>query len=99
MLVCKHGIATGLRRRLAAIGQMALSNYLLQTVLCTTLFYGHGFGLFGKVERAGQALIVLAVWILQLVISPLWLRYFQFGPVEWLWRAATYLRPPPMLRR
>jgi len=74
----------------AAVGRMAFTNYLLQTILCTFLFYGHGLGLFGQVERTGQILIVIGVWILQLIISPLWLRHFRFGPVEWLWRSLTY---------
>jgi uncharacterized protein len=99
MLVCKHGVLLVLQRWLAAAGQLALSNYLLQTVICTTIFYGHGFGLFGKVERGVQFLIVLAVWVVQLALSSLWLRYFHFGPIEWLWRAVTYLEFPPMRRR
>jgi uncharacterized protein len=99
MLACKHGLARGLQRRLAAVGQMALSNYLLQTIICTTLFYGHGLGLYGKLERTEQAMVVLAVWIFHLITSPLWLRYFHFGPIEWLWRAVTYLKLPPMRRR
>jgi uncharacterized protein len=77
---------------------MAFTNYLVQTVICTTIFYGHGFGLFGSVERTGQILIVLAVWALQLWYSPLWLRHFRFGPAEWLWRSLTYGRPQPMRR-
>jgi uncharacterized protein len=84
--------------RLAATGRMALTNYLTQTILCTTLFYGHGLGLYGYVERTGQLCIVLGIWLLQLTWSPLWLRYFRFGPVEWLWRSATYLRLQPILR-
>jgi len=99
MLVCKHGVATKLVRALAAAGQMAFTNYLMQTVICTTIFYGHGFGLFGKVERIGQILIVFAVWIVLLVISPLWLRHFRFGPAEWLWRSLTYMKAQPMRRR
>ena len=98
MLVCKSGIALKLTRTLAAVGQMAFTNYLLQTVICTTIFYGHGFGLFGKVERLGQILIVLAVWAVLLVLSPLWLRRFRFGPAEWLWRSVTYMQAPPMRR-
>jgi uncharacterized protein len=70
----------------------------MQTVLCTTLFYGHGLGLYGYIERAGQFYIVLAIWLLELIWSPIWLRYFRFGPFEWIWRSATYLRPQPMLR-
>ncbi len=88
----------GLQARLAAVGRTALSNYLLQTLLCTTIFYGRGLGLFGQVERWGQALIVLAVWALQLWLTPLWLRRFRFGPVEWLWRGLSY-RAWPALRR
>ncbi|UCG16284.1 MAG: DUF418 domain-containing protein [Phycisphaerales bacterium] len=99
MLVCKHSIAPKLIRTLAAVGQMAFTNYLLQTVICTTIFYGHGFGLFGQVERLGQILIVLAVWIVLLVLSPLWLRHFRFGPAEWLWRSLTYMSAPPMRRQ
>jgi uncharacterized protein len=77
-------------RGLGAVGRMAFTNYILQTVICTTIFYGHGFGLFGRVERVGQVLIVFAVWAVQLAISPVWLRHFQFGPLEWLWRSLTY---------
>jgi uncharacterized protein len=85
-------------RPLAAVGRLALSNYLLQTLLCTFIFYGHGLGLFGRVQRVGQLLIVLAVWALQLALSPLWLRHFRMGPVEWLWRWLTNLEAPPMRR-
>jgi uncharacterized protein len=98
MLVCKHGVLPALTRALAAAGQMAFTNYLLQTVICTTIFYGHGLGLFGKVERIGQLGIVLAVWIALLVISPVWLRHFRFGPAEWLWRSLTYMKAQPMRR-
>ncbi len=98
MLVCKAGVAPRLTGVLAATGRMAFTNYLLQTVICTTIFYGHGFGLFGKVERLEQILIVLAVWVVLLVLSPVWLRYFRFGPAEWLWRCLTYLKVQPMRR-
>jgi uncharacterized protein len=53
--------------------------------------------LFGEVERTGQVLIVLIVWVLQLIVSPLWLRHFRFGPLEWLWRSWTYRGWQPML--
>jgi len=81
---------------LGTVGRMALTNYLLQTLICTTIFYGHGLGLFGQVERAQQVLFVLAVWMLQLIISPLWLRYYRFGPAEWLWRSLTYWQIQPI---
>jgi len=83
--------------RLAATGRMAFTNYLTQTLICTTIFYGHGLGLFGYVERTGQFFIVVCIWILQLVWSPMWLRAFRFGPFEWLWRSLTYFRPQPLL--
>jgi uncharacterized protein len=98
MLVCKRGLFHPLTRCLAAVGQMALTNYLMQTFLCTTIFYGHGFGWFGYVERTGQIAIVFAIWVFQLIVSPLWLHYFRFGPAEWVWRALTYLSLPPMRR-
>jgi uncharacterized protein len=82
--------------RLAAVGRMALTNYLMQSVICTTLFYGYGFNLFGRLNYAWQLLVVVAVWALQLIVSPWWLRHFQFGPVEWLWRWLTYGTRPPM---
>jgi uncharacterized protein len=85
-----------LQAALAAVGRMALSNYLLHTLIATTIFYGHGFGLFGSVDRTGQLIIVLAIWACQLVWSPIWLHYFRFGPAEWLWRSLTYWKPQPM---
>jgi uncharacterized protein len=68
----------------------------MQTLLCGLIFYGHGLGLFGQVERAGQVLIVIAIWALQLILSPIWLRHFRFGPLEWLWRSLTYWTLQPM---
>lgn len=96
LLILKHNILTGLTSRLAAVGRMAFTNYIMHTVLCGLIFYGHGLGLIGNVERAGQLLIVLGIWMLQLWLSPIWLRHFRFGPLEWLWRSLTYWRPQPM---
>jgi uncharacterized protein len=96
MLICKSNPLEKFTRPFAAVGRLALSNYLLQTIICTTIFYGHGLGLYGKVERIGQIAIVIGVWILQLVISPIWLRKFRFGPAEWLWRSLTYWKIQPM---
>jgi len=96
MLFCKRGSLSTLTRWLAAVGQMAFTNYILQTVICTTVFYGHGLGLFGSVQRSDQILIVIAVSLLQLVASPLWLGFFRFGPLEWLWRSLTYMKAQPM---
>jgi uncharacterized protein len=85
-------------RILTTVGRMALTNYLLQTVICTTIFYGHGFGLFGRVDRAGQLAIVVGVWAFQWLASSVWLRYFAAGPVEWVVRWLVFGRRPGLLR-
>lgn len=97
LLLCRSGRLPWLTARLAAVGRMALSNYFLQTLICTTIFYGFGFGLFGEIDRFGLFGVVLAIWFLQLLLSPLWLRRFRFGPLEWLWRSLTYWKPQSML--
>lgn len=83
---------------LAPAGRMALSNYLMQSLVCTSLFYGYGLGYFEQLPRAWQPLFVLVLFALQLVLSRWWLARFRFGPMEWLWRALTYLQLPPMRR-
>jgi len=99
MLIVQSGALGWLTTRLAAVGRMALSNYLFDSILCTTLFYGYGFNLFGQINRTGLAAIVLTIWTFQLLISPIWLKYFRFGPAEWLWRSLTYWRLQPMRHR
>jgi uncharacterized protein len=95
MLLCQRGWQLG---PVATVGRMALTNYLLQTVICTTIFYGHGLGLFGHVDRAGQFLIVLGVWAFQLLASSAWLHYCALGPVEWVLRWFVFGRRPRFLR-
>ena len=95
MLLCQRGWPL---RSLIAVGRMALSNYLLQSVICTTIFYGHGLGLFGRVDRAGQLAIVIGIWAFQLLASRAWLGYFTVGPVEWLTRWLVFGRRPTFLR-
>ncbi len=84
---------------LAPAGRMALTNYLLQSVIGTLAFYGYGLGLWGQVPRRWQLLGVLVVFAAQVVASRWWLSRFRFGPMEWLWRACTYGRFPPMRPR
>ncbi len=84
---------------MAAVGRTAFTNYLLQTVLATSLFYGHGFGLFGFLTRVELLVVVVAIWTVQVALSVLWLRTFRFGPVEWLWRTLTYGDRQPLLDR
>ena len=98
MLVCRAGVWAAWRARLAAVGRMALSNYLAHSLILTTVFYGYGLGFYGHVGRFAQMGFVVAVWALQLWWSPLWLRHFRFGPFEWVWRSLTYWRLQPMAR-
>lgn len=98
MLVCRSATLSAVRRPLAAVGQMAFTNYLLQSVVCTTLFFGYGLGWYGHVERIGQFGVVLGVWVVLLVLSVLWLRAFRFGPAEWVWRTLTYAKRQPFKR-
>jgi len=83
-------------RTLAATGQMALTNYLSQSLICMFVFTGAGLALFGHLERHQLYYVVLAIWIAQLIWSPLWLHRFRFGPAEWVWRSLTYWKKQPM---
>lgn len=98
LLLIKSGVASSLLRRFAAVGRMALTNYLMHSIILTTVFYGYGFGLYGSVSRIEQMGFVVAVIVLQLAYSPWWLERFRFGPAEWLWRSLTYWRRQPMRR-
>ncbi|MFC3478758.1 DUF418 domain-containing protein [Halobacterium litoreum] len=83
---------------LAAIGRTAFSNYILQSVLATTIFYGHGLGLFGRVSRVEALGVVAAIWAFQIAVSVAWLRRYRYGPLEWLWRTLTYGERQPIRR-
>ena len=96
MLICQKAIWNWFRESLAAVGQMALTNYLAHTIVCTTIFYGHGLGWFGYMDRLQLVGVVLSIWILQLILSPLWLVRFRFGPFEWMWRSLTYWKLQPL---
>ena len=73
-----------------AVGQTALSNYILQSVIGTTIFYGHGFGYFGWVSRAQLLFVVFGVWTFQLIVSTFWTRRFKQGPLEGFWHKVVY---------
>ena len=81
-------------RWVAPAGRMALTNYLMQSLLCTLVFYGYGLGYFERLPRVWQPLFVLAVFVLQVQASRWWLARYRLGPVEWLWRWATYGKRP-----
>lgn len=90
MLFCKPSTRSFLARRLSDVGRMALSNYLLISLVCSFIFYGQGLALFGDVDRSLQAVFVLGICVLVIALSAVWLAYFKFGPFEWLWRTLTY---------
>lgn len=95
-LFAQSGAAPQLRRGLQAVGRMALSNYLLQSVVGTTLHYGYGLGLYGRVGAPDGVAFSVLVFALQMPLSVWWLKRFRFGPVEWLWRSLTYQQMQPM---
>ena len=98
MLFIKSGVLPFLQRSLAAVGQMAFTNYIMHSVICNIIFLGYGFAMFGKLHRHELYYIVFSIWIFQLVVSPIWLKYFRFGPLEWAWRSLTYWQRQPMKR-
>ena len=98
-LIAASGILRPAVAAVARVGRMALSNYLTETVVATFLMYHWGLGWFGSVSPSQQVLIVICVYAGLLVTSTIWLRFFRFGPMEWLWRSFTYLRPQPLVRR
>ena len=93
--LCEGPVKSWLERWLAPLGRMALTNYLAQTVICTTLMYGHGFGLFSSLGRAQLWLVVVPIWVVQILASKWWMDRCAFGPIEWGWRSLTYWRIQP----
>jgi uncharacterized protein len=98
IMIVKSGALPLLRHALAAVGQMAFSNYLLHSIITAIIFLGWGFGVVGQMDYAEQLLVVVAIWVFQLVVSPIWLAHYRFGPAEWLWRSLTYWQRQPMRR-
>ncbi len=81
---------------LASVGKMALTNYILQSVIGTLIFYGYGLGLVGEVSSAVAITLTIPIFLAQVLFSRWWLARFQYGPLEWLWRSLTYLKAQPM---
>ena len=89
VMAIKTGILPNLMARIAAVGRMAISNYVGMSILCTTIFYGFGFGLFGRLERWQLYPLVGLIWVILLLWSKLWLDRYRYGPLEWLWRSLS----------
>ncbi len=98
LLIFQAGWFKGLFERLRAVGQMAFTNYIMHSLLCTFIFFGYGLNYYAEVEYYKIYYVVLGIWILQLIYSPIWLRYFLFGPLEWMWRSLTYWKVQPFRR-
>ncbi len=96
MLVYRSGLLNWLMKALTNVGQMAFTNYLMQSIFCSFIFFGYGFGYYNRLAYHQVYYVVFAIWIFQLIFSSIWLRYFKFGPFEWLWRSLTYWNKQPM---
>ncbi len=92
------GYFSWLAKKLAITGRMALTNYLTQSIICTTLFYSYGFGLYGKVDIIQGIFITLAIFVVQVIWSQYWMKRFRFGPMEWVWRSLTYNKMQAFLK-
>lgn len=90
VLLLQKGWFTSCLERISYVGRMALTNYLVHSIICTTLFYNYGFGLYGKINLWQGIIIVIAIYVVQVWYSKIWLKHFYFGPFEWLWRTLSY---------
>ena len=96
MLFFKYKLAEGLFKILSKVGQMTLTNYMMQAAICAVIFYGFGFSLYGSLERYQLYYVVAAVWAFQILFSNIWMKNFRYGPVEWVWRCLTYWKLQPI---
>ena len=95
MLLYKSGVFKWLFALMRPVGQMAFSNYLMQSILCGLIFNSYGLGMYGKLQRIELYYVVAAVWTFQIIFCHIWLRHYRFGPFEWAWRSLTYWKRVP----
>jgi uncharacterized protein len=95
-LLCQRGRVARALAVIAPVGRMGLTNYLMHSVVGTTLYYGYTFGLYGKVGPAMGIAVSAVVFACQIPMSHWWMARFRFGPAEWVWRSLTYMRAQPM---
>jgi uncharacterized protein len=98
MLLYKSNWFSFIFKILRPVGQMAFTNYLMQSLICGIIFNAYGFKLFAQLQRYEVYLVVLAIWIVQIIYSNIWMRLFLFGPFEWAWRSLTYWRRQPFVK-
>jgi uncharacterized protein len=96
ILIYRSKFVPWLMKALGNVGQMAFTNYLMQSIICTLFFYGYGLGYYSVFRFHQVYYVVFSVWIFQLIFSSIWLQYFRFGPFEWAWRSLTYWKKQPM---
>ena len=96
LLFAQSADAGWLKTALSAVGRMAFTNYILTSIICGFFFYGFGLGWYGHLERHQLYYVVGSIWLFQLIVSPLWLKRYRFGPLEWVWRWLTYGVKPVM---
>src|SRR5258708_14848260 len=96
MIIIKSGILRRTQLALAAVGRTALSNYILTSFLCQFIFLWGPWKLFGRIDYLDRHLVMLGVWAVNIIGSVLWLKAFEYGPMEWLWRSLTYAKVQPM---
>jgi len=96
MIIYRSKIVPWLMKALSNVGQMAFTNYLMQSIICTWYFFGYGFNHYNNYSFHQLYYVVGSVWLFQLIFSSIWLKYFRFGPFEWLWRTLTYWKLQPM---
>lgn len=84
---------------LQIVGRLSMTNYLMQSIVATLLFYSYGFGLYGNVSLLVGTLIAIGIYICQVIFSIIWLKYFIYGPFEWCWRWFTYWKKPSTFKR
>ena len=98
LILLQKGRLRWLTDRLAAVGQMSLTNYIMNSFVCALIFTGYGFGLYGRLERIELYALIFPLWTAQLILSPIWVRNFRHGPAEWILRSLTYWRWLPFRR-
>ena len=99
MLWSKSELMPEFQKMLAAVGRMALTNYIGQTIIAIAIFYGIGLGLYGQLNRGMLLLVVVMIWIFQLTFSSWWMKNYHYGPLEWLWRSLAQFKIQPLRKR
>lgn len=99
LLLIRNGKVQRFFSAMSAVGRMAFTNYIGQSIICTLIFFGYGLNYFAELDYSQLFLVVIGIWIFQTLASSIWLKYYYFGPLEWLWRVLTYMKKPPFKRK